>query len=308
MEELVKGVILARAGEAIDRAQGSRAAFSLIASWDGTEVIRQDVTKGARCGLHPAEGWQALECLYILSGEALWEDSRRRVILGPQDSLQGRPVQEPCILEALTDVVLLYICSQPVFHTMSETLAKYRQLAVSVEAKDGYTYEHCLRIQDLSVKVGRHLKLSASQLSYLLWGAFMHDLGKVGVPDEILQKPAKLTAPEWEVMKRHTLTGRDMLLNTVAAGAAPILEQHHERLDGSGYPYGLVGDQISLEAQIVAVVDSYDAMTTDRIYRKGIPKEDAISELRQTAGRLYRIDVVEAFLTVLTKESGEKVG
>jgi HD-GYP domain-containing protein (c-di-GMP phosphodiesterase class II) len=299
VDELVKGVLLQNAGEALERVDALGVQYHLLASWDGTEVIRQIFPAGRMFGLRPEAGWEALECMYLLQGTAIWENRRRTVTLGPGDSLSGRPVQEPCILTAVTDLVVLYVCSRPSFHLMSGELDNLLKVAVAVEEKDGYTVEHCQRIQTFSAMVGKQLGLDPTRQHNLLYGSVLHDLGKVGVPDGILKKPGKLTAEEWAVMQRHTLIGRDMLINTCFAAASPILEQHHERRDGSGYPRGLSGDEICLEAQIVAVVDSFDAMTTDRVYRPALPPEEVIAELKRGAGRTYHSDVVEAFLPMI---------
>ncbi len=303
MEELVKGVVLRRAGTAIERVQlRNNVTFDLLASWDGVEVARHEIPKGKRFGLRPQEDWNALEVYYFVEGEAVWEGNERSRTLGPGDCLAATPVGEPFILTALTDVVLIYVGSQPTFHTISTHATTFQDLAISVAKKDGYTVDHCQRIRDLSKKVAETLHLSPVQQYNLFHGSFLHDLGKVGIPDHVLQKPGALLPSEWELMKQHPTIGATMLQNTVYAGVAYILEQHHERLDGSGYPRGLSGEQISVEAQIVAVVDSYDAMTTDRVYRPALSKPSALSELQQGAGRLYRPDVVKAFLTVIDSE------
>jgi HD-GYP domain-containing protein (c-di-GMP phosphodiesterase class II) len=300
-DEIVKGVTVRKSGSTIERVNLRNTSWHLLASWDGTEVIRQEYLQGKSFGLRPQEGWNALECYYILEGEAVWEDGDRSVLLGPGDSLTGAPVKEPCILRAVTNLVTLYVCSQPSFHMVSEQVTYLQQLAVSVEEKDGYTADHCRRIRDLSMEVGQRLKLTPGQQYNLFHGAFLHDLGKVGVPDGILLKPGTLSDEEWRIMKQHPTIGGSMLVNTNVAPAAYILEQHHESIDGSGYPLGLRGDEISLEAKIVAVVDSYDAMITDRVYRSGMPKEAARKELQRNVGRLYQADVVETFLDVIDK-------
>lgn len=299
MEELVKGVVLRRAGESIEKVQTDYFTFQLLASHDGAEVMCQTVQPGKRAGMHPEEGWNALECMYILKGEALWQAGDRSVSLGPGDYLAASPVQEPFIITAVTELTLLYICSQPVFHQASQELMRLRSLAVSVEEKDGYTFDHCARIRDHAAEVGRRLGLSPTQLHNLIHGAFLHDLGKVSVPDEILLKPSKLTPEEWAIMKQHPVAGAEMLRNTSVASAAAVLAQHHERLDGRGYPLGLAGDQICVEAQIVAVVDSYDAMTTDRVYRPALSREVAKEELRRGIGALYRKEIVEIYIAFL---------
>ncbi|HYG58164.1 MAG TPA: HD domain-containing phosphohydrolase, partial [Symbiobacteriaceae bacterium] len=293
---LVKGVLVERAGSAIETVSIGGLTMHLLATWDGAEVVRQEIPAGMRFGLTPAEGWSGLECFYVLKGEAVWEQGEDRVLLGPGDCIKGIPVQEACILRALSDMETLYFVSRPMFHSISQELERLRQLTLSVEEKDGYTAEHCRRLQEYSAKVGRVMRLSPSQQEVLLYGSFLHDLGKVGVPTSILNKPGALTPEEWVIMKQHPTIGADMVMCSPAASAAPILEQHHERLDGSGYPRGLKGDEILLEAQIVAVVDTWDAMTSDRVYRKALPFEEARAELIRCSGRLFRPDVVEALL------------
>lgn len=299
-DELVKGVWFTRTGGSIETSSSPVMKLSLIASHDGTEVIRQEVPEGKRFGLRPEEGWEALEVVYILQGQAVWENGQQALILGPGDSLRGVPVREPFIMKAITDLVLLYICSQPIFHSISDELARLREMALSVELKDGHTADHCERIQDLAAKVGQYLGLTPTRLHYLLFGAFFHDLGKVKIPDGILKKPGPLTPEEWTVMKQHPVLGRSMVQRTVLEGAGFILEQHHERLDGSGYPYGLSGSELPLESLIVGVVDSFDAMTAERVYRPALPIDHAVAELRKGAGQTYRADVVDALIRIVS--------
>lgn len=298
-DQLVKGVTLRQGASAMERVALRSLTMDLLATWDGTEVIRQTLAKGLDFGLRPQEGWNALECLYILEGEAVWTTDERTIRLRPGDSLVGAPVQEPCILRAETEVVALYICSQPTFHEVSGQVSYLQQLAVSVETKDGYTEAHCGRIQDLAVAVGKRLGLGPERLYNLFHGAFLHDIGKVGIPDEILLKPGKLTPEEWQIMRQHPTIGSRMLADSVVAPAAPIVAQHHERIDGGGYPLGLKGDAICLEARIVAVVDSFDAMTTDRVYRPAMPVPVALAELRQLAGTHYDPVVVQQFIELI---------
>lgn len=305
MAELVGGVTLHRAGEYLEKADLRYGGWHLLASWDGTEVIRQEVPAGKRFGLRPQEGWNALEYFYVLQGQAIWEEGDPVEILRPGDYLSANPVQEPCILRALTDLTLLYVCSQPSFHLVSQQVAYLQQMAVSVEEKDGYTAGHCQRVQDLSLKIGRSLQLNPVQQFTLFHGAYLHDLGKVAVPDSILLKAGRLSPEEWTVMRQHPITGARMLSGTSVVGSAPVLEQHHERLDGSGYPHGLTGDLICLEAQIVAVVDSFDAMTSDRVYRTAMDRDSAMEELDKNAGKLYNQRVVQALVQVIDDDAND---
>jgi putative two-component system response regulator len=173
-------------------------------------------------------------------------------------------------------------------------------LALTVEARDPYTDGHCQRLAAYSRALGVRLQLHESDLAALERGGYLHDVGKVGVPDAVLQKPAKLTAEEYAVLKRHTIIGERLCgqLRSLA-GVRPIIRHHHERRDGSGYPDGLRGDAIPLLAQIVAIVDTYDAITTTRPYRAALSADYAFDELaRETRAGLHRQDLVDEFMAM----------
>jgi putative two-component system response regulator len=157
-------------------------------------------------------------------------------------------------------------------------------LALTVEARDAYTEGHCERLSSYGVALGRAIGLSPDELWALRKGGLLHDVGKVGIPDAILLKQGRLTAEEYEIVKSHTVIGERLCagLRSLAL-VRPIIRQHHERLDGSGYPDGLQGNAISLLAQITGVVDAFDAMTTDRPYRLSLGLDRALEELRTDA-------------------------
>lgn len=289
---------------ALEVVKRNKMELRLLAQGDGTEVVEQIMEPGARWALFPQDGWEALEYFQVLDGRLRWYRQDGDVILGPGSGLSVCPVVEEHIFEADTPVRLLYVSSRPVFHYYSTELQEMMRLAVAVETKDHYTADHCERITSLSMAVGRELNLPPARLVLLNFGAYLHDVGKVGVPESVLGKPGPLSEAEWEIMRRHTIYGREMVERTFMKDAGVIIEQHHERLDGSGYPYGLKGDEILLEAQIVAVVDSYDAMTTDRIYRQARSHDEAIAQLQEGIGTLYRRDVVETFIKVLSERRG----
>jgi HD-GYP domain-containing protein (c-di-GMP phosphodiesterase class II) len=133
-------------------------------------------------------------------------------------------------------------------------------------------------------------------------GALLHDVGKIGVPDDVLRKGAELNDREWEAMQKHPLLAGLMVSKVgFLEGALPILLYHHERYDGTGYPFGLQGSAIPLEARIFTVVDAYDAMTSDRPYRDAMPSEAAMDEIRQNAGVQFDPEVVAAFEQIIVK-------
>ncbi|MEK0314679.1 HD-GYP domain-containing protein [Cohnella sp. 56] len=269
----------------------------LISSGDGTEVIHHRLTAGSRWALSPADGWEALEFVYVLSGSLMWQSPLGNRVLQRGDSISAQPVKREAIFVAQTECEFLYVASQPVFYHYSENAKELMRLAVDIEQKDGYTADHCYNIMKLSMMVGESMGLSPTQLMDLNYGSFFHDIGKTKVPESILGKPGKLTNEEYEIMKMHTTEGREILRATGLSNletAGIIVEQHHERFDGSGYPFRLKGGDTHICSSIVAVVDSYDAITAKRVYKEAVPKEDALAELERSRDK-YHPDVMAAF-------------
>ena len=171
-----------------------------------------------------------------------------------------------------------------------------RALTAALETRDSETHGHSERVVNFSLRLGREIGLGSEQMRSLEFGSLLHDIGKIGVPDAILRKPASLTEAEWMTMREHPLHGQKILRGIeFLSGAARVVAQHHERWDGSGYPLGLRGDEIDLNARIFAVADAFDAMISDRVYRRGRSYEEASAELDAFAGRQFDPAVVEAF-------------
>jgi putative two-component system response regulator len=174
-------------------------------------------------------------------------------------------------------------------------------LATTIEARDPYTKGHCDRLAEYGVALGRRIGLPADDLAAIRKGGYLHDIGKVAVPDMILFKPGPLTPAEFETIKSHTVVGDQICAPlTSLARVRPIIRSHHERLDGRGYPDGLRGDDVPLLAQILSVVDVFDALTTHRPYRKPLPAEEALDCLQTEADNGIRdTALVSEFATVL---------
>jgi putative two-component system response regulator len=173
-------------------------------------------------------------------------------------------------------------------------------LALTVEARDPYTEGHCQRLAAYATVLGAQLKLHGDEIAALRRGGYLHDVGKIGVSDAVLNKPSKLTSAEYDAMKQHTVIGERLCgqLRSLAT-VRPIVRHHHERRDGSGYPDGLRGDEIPLLAQIVGIVDTYDSITTTRPYREALSPEHAYAELRNEVARgLHREDLVEELVAL----------
>ena len=184
--------------------------------------------------------------------------------------------------------------------TRSAYVGTIRALAMTLDARDPYTAGHSERVSALSVAVGRHLGLSEDDVEVLRLGALLHDIGKVGVPDDVLRKPGALTAEEFEAIKLHPTLGARILRSVpFLAPHIPIVELHHERPDGSGYPHQFRGEEIPLLARIVHVTDAFDAMTSARAYRGARSTAEALRELWRCAGAEFDAEVVQALAGAL---------
>jgi diguanylate cyclase (GGDEF)-like protein len=174
-------------------------------------------------------------------------------------------------------------------------------LARAVDAKDAYTRSHCQTVSQLTAVIGAELGLGEQRLARLRLAGLLHDVGKIGVPDAILNKPAKLTDDEYAVMQRHSLLGFDIVDAAGLPEEARWVRHHHERVDGRGYPDRLEGGDIPLESRIILVADAFEAMTSDRPYRRAPGREFALEQLRGGAGAQFDADVVEALCRVLDR-------
>jgi putative nucleotidyltransferase with HDIG domain len=173
-------------------------------------------------------------------------------------------------------------------------------LAHAIEAKDGYTIQHCENMTGRAVALAQAMGLPAKELENIRMGAILHDIGKIGIPDAVLNKPGKLTNEEYELMKQHAAIGARIVQSVGALqGVVPIIRYHQERYDGSGYPEGLKGEEIPIGARIIGVVDTYGAMTEDRVYRATPGHYKALDELQRLAGKQFDPTVVAAFISLL---------
>jgi putative two-component system response regulator len=159
-------------------------------------------------------------------------------------------------------------------------------LARSIEGKDPYTHGHCERLAEYSARLGEHLKLSEEQLIALRRAGVVHDVGKIAVPDAILLKPGRLTAEEWTLIKEHPVVGERICAPLKSFRLVlPVIRYHHEKFDGSGYPDGLRGEAIPVTARVLQVVDVYDALTTDRPYKKAFSVTEALQTMKEEVAK-----------------------
>ena len=178
-----------------------------------------------------------------------------------------------------------------------------RALATLIEQRDQYTYGHSQRVAEYAERLARAMRMDAVQIELIREAAFLHDIGKIATPDAVLLKPTGLDACEREVMHEHAEHGYTLLEKLPAFWeGAEFVRSHHERVDGTGYPRGLRGWELPLEVSVIAVADSYDAMTTDRVYRKALPWPAVRAELLRERGRQWHASVVDAFLAMIEAE------
>jgi putative nucleotidyltransferase with HDIG domain len=184
-------------------------------------------------------------------------------------------------------------------------LSTIKALAAAIEAKDKYTRGHSDRVTQYALDICVELGLDEQQMQEIMYASVLHDIGKIGVSEDILGKKGKLEPEEYEKIKKHTTIGANIISSiSMLESIIPIIVHHHESYDGKGYPYRKKEEEIPLGSRIIAVADSYDAMTSDRPYRKAMSKEEAVAELRRCAGTQFDPEIVEAFIKTL--EAKEK--
>ncbi len=199
------------------------------------------------------------------------------------------------------------------FITHEKTMQAYRHgvelLGRIMQEAHPYTHGHLHRVARWAVQIAEEMRLPAASMQHIGDAAILHDIGKVAVDDRVLNKVGKLTEEDWSMIRRHPVTGADLVVKMSVLGTVSHwIRHHHERPDGTGYPDGLAGDDIPLESSIISVVDAFDAMVggpakeDQRPYRKPMPQVEAVAELRRHAGTQFRADVVETFITIVERE------
>ena len=237
----------------------------------------------------------------------LWAISRRRHALQVAGMLvmawvTTRASRDPFVALLLAvPAVIVYISMRHTVQLVVQTVEAVEALSDVVDERDPYTYQHSKRVAEYAEKIARAMRLSREQVEVIRSAARVHDLGKVGIPDAVLRKPGALEEDEWALMRAHAEKGYQILSRFPEyAEGRELVRAHHERFDGKGYPRGLAGEEIRIGAQVIAVADTFDAMTTDRPYRKALPVATALEELVRGRGTHWDARVVQAAVRVLT--------
>ena len=245
----------------------------LLAKNSSLEIMRQFVKKGAVLWLTPAEEENSFEYYYVLSGAILLGQEAEEVRLTAGDSFSVANLQKNVLLRCHEDTLLLCISDIPVYDDSTSWRNTWMKQLERINYKDHYTLSHSKAVMHYAVKLYQALadRCPDIKLNDFVMASLFHDIGKIHTPEEILGKPGKLTNEEYAIMKLHPLESKKILEPLFGEKLANIAWMHHERLDGSGYPQGLKGDEIPFEVRILSIADTFDAMTRDRVYHKAEP-------------------------------------
>ena len=300
---------LEAAGYEVDRVQSGEAALERLTVGNTFDLVLLDVMMPGLDGYEVCERIKRAEhtrLLPVVMVTAL--DDRRDKIRGIEagaDDFLHKPFDRAELLLRAKSCIRAKRLTDDLEQAESILIA----LSNAIEAKDAYTEGHAERVGHYAVEIGKQLDLPADRLRALRLGGVLHDIGKIGVPGAILNKPGPLDEQEWAVMKRHPEIG-DRICRPLQSlrDVLPIIRSHHERPDGSGYPDGLKGDEVPLEARIVGIADIYDALATTRSYKRSFSRERCVEILREDVSR-GKLDggVVEAFVAYLaTRDQNKK--
>ena len=219
------------------------------------------------------------------------------------DDFLTRPVDSTELLARVRSLLKLKLRTDELERAESVLFS----LARSIESKDPYTHGHCERLAEYSVALGQQAGLSEDQILALRRAGVVHDIGKVGVPDAILLKPGRLTEEEWAVIRQHPIIGERICAPLKSfRSVLPVIRHHHEKYDGSGYPDGLRGEEIPLAARVLQIVDVFDALTTERPYKKALPNSEALLIMREEVGkRWWDPNLFDLFEQLVGKKDGQ---
>lgn len=245
--------------------------------------------------------WTSIPFIFMISENGAGGTQKARE-LGVEDFLP-KPVDGDVLVKVIS-ARLLRAAELQVALIDEAYLETVNVLANTIEGRDPYTHGHVERVATYTRWLAEALHWPSEQLRRLEFGARLHDIGKIVVPDHILKKPGPLSDEEWALMKQHTVAGAKILRNIRhLQDAVPYVLNHHERWDGGGYPYGLKGREIPMEGRLLALADVYDALTTARPYHPARPQSEVVKFLRMRAGTQFDPDLVEIFIQVLEKRS-----
>ncbi|HEU4326819.1 MAG TPA: HD domain-containing phosphohydrolase [Roseiflexaceae bacterium] len=287
-------VLTARNGrEALERVQECQPDLILL------DVIMPELDGITVCQRLKDNEQTALIPITMLTGQDDYEHRRRGIEAGADDFL-AKPFEQSILRARIKAQLRLKRLIDQLEHTESVIFA----LALAVEAKDSYTESHLRRLRAYSQALASACGIDKELVRLIGYGGILHDIGKIAISEAILRKPGPLTDDEMALMREHPTIGERIIAQMrFARDVAPIIRSHHERWDGRGYPDGLHGEEIPIGARVVAIVDAYDAMASDRPYRNALPEEEIVRRLREGSGSQFDPYLLEVFLELLAQRA-----
>jgi len=279
--------------------------YNLLFDHENIQIYHNTIKKGRSMIFSPFESVNSVTVLFILKGKFYYVNEDQ--IITSHMQIMIKNLDKAHNLIVLEDTEYIQIRENKIMESQLVLLQRASVMIADIEAKDHYTENHCDQTGNLSVAIATLMGLNPKNVQYLLYASKLHDIGKIQIPIEILNKPGRLTKEEFEIIQTHSKIGCDIILkmldedrNTmedshinIFQNVADIIHQHHEKLDGSGYPNKLTSKTIRIEAKILLVADSFSAMTSDRPYQKAKAIEVAIEELKSYVGIWYDQEVVQ---------------
>lgn len=303
-------------------ANSAKAALDVIRHNSDKDICSIDLVISDICMSH-MDGLELLKAVkkknpqvevIMVTGFPSPETTLSALRLGASDYIV-KPFQAPEVLESVQRVMNRRKESVKVERIIQDLriaiqknyTATTEALIMAIDAKDNYTKEHCARVAGFMVELAKQLGMDSEKQELLRKISLLHDIGKIGIKEEILNKPGRLTPEEWEEIKHHPFLGYQIVQPVEFLGEGrDIMLYHQERYDGKGYPAGLKGDEVPLGARMLAIVDSYDAMITDRPYRKRLSTKEALAELNKCSGTQFDPKLVKVFVKMIKKVSSFK--
>ena len=287
--------------------------YSIRTAHSGEEALKflkDNLPKMILLDLHMPGGIDGRETMHLIQWDKTWRNipiiiltaandpnvERECLMLGAVDFI-AKPFM-PVVLQSRIARILKLMETQN--HMEEMTLNSILIIANIIDMKEEYTAGHSKRVAQISTAIARQLNWPEYEIQNIHYVALLHDIGKINIPDAIMNKPEKLSVEEFNVVKKHPIVGNNILKDIqMIKNVADGVLYHHERYDGRGYPYGLAGEAIPYYARIIAIADAYDAMTSDRFYRDKYPREKVIQEFEQGRGTQFDPDLTDLFLKML---------
>lgn len=255
-------------------------ALKLLAKQGRLEIMHQHILKGATVWLTPAATENDIEFFYICKGTVQFDSQDWQTTLTTGDCFHTHDLGQEVVLSIIEDTDLLYISTMPVFDDNATYQNELLSLIRQINEKDHYTLQHSVNVRNYSLQLWRLMPhRHTASFGDLVLASLFHDVGKCSIPDAILKKPGRCTPEEFEIMKTHAAATGELMARHFPGKPALFAAQHHERLNGSGYPLHIRGDEIAFESRVIALADAFDAMTTSRVYNTPRPFEEAALEL-----------------------------